>query len=241
LKKLSLIAFSILLLVPVGAQNVFAADPNESNTIFFGGIADFFTSLAFNGFIVGQSVADDFILESDSSITDVHFSIRQDSSFTSLIEDFTVIIYTDKNGLPDKEEATRTSVNVIRESLPSNPSDFRYWFDLNAPILLDGGVTYWIEIREEAPGQHGWLKTFFGFGNQLALKNSSVDWFTQIEGVNFVLSGDKLVGDEVVGGELLSIDSAALLLAGAQSFSWMIPVILSGIGIGLFFVSRKSE
>jgi len=31
-----------------------------------------------------------------------------------------------------------------------------------------------------------------------------------------------------------------LLVAGAQSFSWMIPVVLSAIGIGLF-VLRKSE
>jgi len=44
-----------------------------------------------------------------------------------------------------------------------------------------------------------------------------------------------------IGGEFLSVDSSALILAGAQSFSWMIPVILSGIGIGLFAVSRKSE
>ena len=47
--------------------------------------------------------------------------------------------------------------------------------------------------------------------------------------------------DEVVGGSLLPIDSTALLLASAQSFSWMIPVVLSAIGIGLFVVSRKSE
>ncbi len=46
---------------------------------------------------------------------------------------------------------------------------------------------------------------------------------------------------EVVGGELLPIDSTALLLAGAQSFSWMIPVVLSVLGIGMFVVSRKSE
>jgi len=44
-----------------------------------------------------------------------------------------------------------------------------------------------------------------------------------------------------VGGELIPIDSTSLLLAGAQSFSWMIPVVLSGIGIGLFVVFRKSE
>ena len=43
-----------------------------------------------------------------------------------------------------------------------------------------------------------------------------------------------------VGGEIIPIESTSLLLAGAQTFSWMIPVILSGIGIGLF-VFRKSE
>jgi len=47
--------------------------------------------------------------------------------------------------------------------------------------------------------------------------------------------------DGVVGGELLPIDTTALLLAGAQSFYWMIPVVLSVLGIGLFVVSRKSE
>jgi len=44
-----------------------------------------------------------------------------------------------------------------------------------------------------------------------------------------------------VGGEIIPIETTSLILAGAQSFSWMIPVILSGIGIGLFVVSRKSE
>jgi len=46
---------------------------------------------------------------------------------------------------------------------------------------------------------------------------------------------------EIVGGEFLPIETTSLLLANAQTFSWMIPVILSGIGIGLFVVSRKSE
>jgi hypothetical protein len=44
-----------------------------------------------------------------------------------------------------------------------------------------------------------------------------------------------------ISGELLSIDSTALIVSNAQSFSWMIPVILSGIGIGLFAIFRKSE
>lgn len=44
-----------------------------------------------------------------------------------------------------------------------------------------------------------------------------------------------------VGGTLIPIDTTALLLASAQSTSWMIPVVLSVLGIGLFVVSRKSE
>ncbi len=45
----------------------------------------------------------------------------------------------------------------------------------------------------------------------------------------------------VIGGEIIPIESTSLILASTQSFSWMIPVLLSGIGIGLFVVSRKSE
>ncbi len=44
-----------------------------------------------------------------------------------------------------------------------------------------------------------------------------------------------------VGGEFLPIKTTSLLLASAQTFSWMIPVVLSVLGIGLFAVSRKSE
>jgi len=47
--------------------------------------------------------------------------------------------------------------------------------------------------------------------------------------------------DEIplVGGEIIPIESTSLILAGAQSFSWMIPVLLSGIGIGLFVLRKK--
>ncbi len=49
------------------------------------------------------------------------------------------------------------------------------------------------------------------------------------------------IEDGVVGGEIIPLETTSLILAGAQSFSWMIPVVLSGIGIGLFVVSRKPE
>ena len=45
---------------------------------------------------------------------------------------------------------------------------------------------------------------------------------------------------KTVGGEIIPIEQTSLILAGAQSYSWMLPVALSILGIGLF-VFRKSE
>ncbi len=46
----------------------------------------------------------------------------------------------------------------------------------------------------------------------------------------------------LIGGTLIPIDKTSLLLAGAQmTASWLIPVIVTGAGIGLFVFSRKSE
>jgi len=44
----------------------------------------------------------------------------------------------------------------------------------------------------------------------------------------------------VIGGTYIPIDQSALLLAGVQSISmWMIPVVISGIGIGIFVIKRR--
>ncbi len=44
----------------------------------------------------------------------------------------------------------------------------------------------------------------------------------------------------VVGGTGMQVDNALLILAGDQTLSmWLMPVIISGIGIGLFFVRKN--
>ena len=78
-----------------------------------------------------------------------------------------------------------------------------------------------------APGQMKILDVILAAGSDLNDLNNQI----QLAKNMFV----------VVGGELIPIESTSLLLAGAQSFSWMIPVVLSVLGIGLFVVSRKSE
>jgi len=46
--------------------------------------------------------------------------------------------------------------------------------------------------------------------------------------------------DPAVGGTFIPIDQSALLLAGVQSISmWMIPVVIAGIGIGIFVIKRR--
>jgi len=45
----------------------------------------------------------------------------------------------------------------------------------------------------------------------------------------------------VVGGFNVPIDTSSLLLAGVQSISmWMIPVVIAGIGIGIFVIKRRN-
>ena len=45
---------------------------------------------------------------------------------------------------------------------------------------------------------------------------------------------------QVIGGEMIPIDSTALYIAGIQtSVSWIIPVVLSAAGIGLVIVRKK--
>ena len=47
--------------------------------------------------------------------------------------------------------------------------------------------------------------------------------------------------DIAIGGTFVPIDQSALLLAGAQSISmWMIPVVIAGIGIGVFVIKRRN-
>jgi len=50
----------------------------------------------------------------------------------------------------------------------------------------------------------------------------------------------KIAKDIVIGGTYIPIDQTALLLAGVQSISmWMIPVVIAGIGIGVFVIKRR--
>jgi len=59
-------------------------------------------------------------------------------------------------------------------------------------------------------------------------------------GTEQVLCVPALKSFNIVGGSDVSINTSALLLAGVQSISmWMIPVVIAGVGIGIFVIKRR--
>ncbi len=96
---------------------------------------------------------------------------------------------------------------------------------------INGGVWDGEEVIDNIPGASGKITCTVDF------KIEFTGGFTGLFQTIMVTTP----APTVVGGEFSPIDSTALLLASTQSFSWMIPVLLSGIGIGLFVVTRKNE
>jgi len=68
--------------------------------------------------------------------------------------------------------------------------------------------------------------------------HSTIDQFI-IPAEDFLQCDLQIISQHAVGGEISPITTSALLLAGAQnSMAWMIPVIVSAIGIGIV-IARK--
>ena len=180
---------------------------------------------------------DDFVLTSQSVITDAHFWIED---FTGLGDNvYQFQIHADNGaGLP-LEPPIQAGAGVVNMAPMSTPgicaNCFEVWIDIVPGVpLVDG--TYWLAF--DTDGGVTWDLIFDIDPNESVAAHNSGDtiWF---EADNFDTSF--IITGHLVGGELLSIDSTALILAGAQSFSWMIPLMLSVLGIGLFVVTRKSK
>ncbi len=246
-KWLPAIAFSVLLLVPVGAQNAFATD--EDDVIFDGGRSDFIAACLLND---GPSnlCAEDFELEKTTNLRDVHVDIVQFVIPDLVDAEFSYKIYEDSElfpGTPGLQIREGVGINVHRVpnvEVGAGSFDFRYWFDLDDEIFLQADTTYWLQLEvtnlpKDITTEVGWRSTNPGFGNGFVRStDGGATWTSFSANLNLVLTGGD---DEVVGGVFLPIETTSLILAGAQTFSWMIPLVLSVLGIGLFVVSRKSE
>ena len=81
-----------------------------------------------------------------------------------------------------------------------------------------------------------WMPTIPGFYNMIAIEpafaGGAHDGVTEIDAIKCFFTN--------VGGEYLTLDTQALFVAGLQSTAiWMLPIISSVVGFGLFVISRK--
>jgi len=204
-----------------------------------------------------HSVADDFVLVNPTSITDVHFVLveRDDNIPTTFDGNIQYAILGDNEG-PDPNNVLGSGNAIKLETEDLGPGSLNdrprilVWFDLESPVPLDAGVTYWL-----------WLHAGDGFAATESLGWELISGPSTIgDCARFYSGGDftrtptvACIADtwfqlthkqDMVGGESLPIDSTALLLAGLQSSAiWMLPVI-AGAAVAafgtLYYTTRRN-
>ena len=208
-KLIPLFTFSVLLLIPVGAQNAFGSLINDEVTVEFGTLGQQ------TGVVVNDLANPEFVYPNIFGIgLDVRINVESEEFWIEYIS--------------------------MNPTSFTGASGFDFWImDLN-----------WIENGVEIPGiiqdvtctQMATLPISFGpptvMNNEIHIPIDSVS-IPPLETASIHCNIDVIHENQVVGGKIIPIDSTSLILAGAQSFSWMIPVTLSILGIGLFVVYRK--
>ncbi len=223
----------LISLPSVSAEVVFDNGPND------------FPNGQDTGLILG---VDDFEVSQNTFLTDAHFFTFEDPAFTNWDGTLDYFIYTDSGNMPENLIGSGSGQNIVKTEVtgtfvPSRPNaiHFEYSFDLVPPVHVESGVRYWfgLHLDQNFVLNHVyWQDTNSQFGNdRLFTTVLPPVWIGAGEDRAFFLTGD----DAIIGGKIIPIETTSLILAGAQSFSWMIPLMLSVLGIGLFVVSRKSE
>ncbi len=184
-KLLTLIAFSVLLLVPVGAQQVFADHPDILTCPPPGYLLD------------------------DPAIFDINDLVSTPYCFHSL---------TPQSATPP----TCNSPYVLRQFI--DLTSFQFIFQachLNPQLAPD--TTLAAQCQDGAIIQN----------------NHCVPDLNQICGGGTTISNMMCMASLAVGGYFVGIEHSSLLLSASQlTASWMIPVIVSGIGFAIV-IARK--
>jgi len=183
-------------------------------------------------------VLDDFILDEKTVITDFHFVFFNDPPWDGTMKYF---VYSDDGG-PDEKLAFGDGQMVEMELISGD--SFMTWFDLEDPITLDADTKYWFGLHtsETFRGDSGFrwststelfgetICVFLGDENaQLSCDSPGRTWFQ--------ISGHP---PEIVGGELLPIDSTVLVPAGLQTSAiWMLPVLAGAAGVGAYYIKTR--
>jgi len=233
-KLLPLIAFTILLLVPVGAQNAFAGVLEENSvhaewqnfpfdTQFHE--ADKIDSFSsdFNLFdltltnIVGQSDSSVICTEGQTDFLCQFFVANFVDNFDTKIIDFE-IIYS------ELDELTEVDVFCFKDDIQKDGEPVT----ASSSITSEGVIT--AEYQFECHPNPDWEVIQVVFDDMPSIQSAKV----------WTVSFDE--PKEVVGGEFLPIDSTALVLVGLQTSAiWMLPVLagVAGSAFGILYIKSR--
>jgi hypothetical protein len=104
-----------------------------------------------------QVVADNFILSSAATVTQIKIWGIYFSSNTPGTDNFTVIFHTDSGGLPGTVISTQNNVPVTHQLTGGPPivgyTEYVFNLTLATPVALTPG-TYWVEIYNDVTGSN---------------------------------------------------------------------------------------
>ena len=264
-KVFPFLALSVLLLVPVGAQNAFAGfATGELITFEFEmevtSIDD--ASGTLTGVLgVGDTVSGDYSFFSDAidESLDPEFGIYETNSFNLNFDSFS-FAGTGTGDFCDPFEAVigvfdtasfdeyiLQNCTLEQTSGTPLPPDQIFVFildDFDGTVFSDSSLPLTPPDLSEFENNFAFL-VFDDFGEGFSLSTNGMINFDAIQPQDHTVEIEgfltSLTVAKQVGGEGLPVDSTALIVAGAQSYSWMIPLMISALGIGLFLVSKRPE
>jgi len=91
--------------------------------------------------------ADDFDFSEDQLLTDVHFWTQESGPWDNTLEYF---IFEDDGGLPGSLITSGNGANIQKVDTGFagfGGERFEYSFDLEDPVLLDGGIKFWFGLH----------------------------------------------------------------------------------------------
>jgi len=183
--------------------------------------------------------ADDFVLSSSATVQDAHFWIFEPGTLADNVHNWQIL--SDGGGIPVSPPiAAGTGVLNMQPMLDLGVCPtvcFEVWIDIVPGVPLGPG-TYWLALSDK-PEYHLIVDSEPNDPTQvIAFEFAAIpgDWeLIPNFDLPFIVTGKFAA----VGGDMIQIQTISVLAAGAQyTMAWMIPVIVSGIGIAIV-IARK--
>ena len=186
-------------------------------------------------FLDDKFVADDFVLELSTELTDAHFTWFATDEGNN-VEPLLYFILTDNGGEPGSVISSGVAQNV--DNFELGPSHFETWFDFETPVPLNSGVTYWFALKytenfafidpeplwENADVITGNVAVFSA--SFVAVDINNAEWTPRGLDVWFQLTDDN---NQAIGGTSIPVSTTTLLVAGAQANMGLWSLALVGI------------